>query len=92
MVEQWAFNLMVQGSNPCILIRFIVCTQGLNFLMSQVDISMFLTITQAVSIIGLVFYSFWLGLIFYYFATVFNITYIAVTKIGQSLILLFTIY
>jgi hypothetical protein len=60
--------------------------------MSQVDITMFSTITQTVSIFGLVIYSFWLVSIFYFFVKAFNIAYSAVNKSSQTLILLFSTY
>jgi hypothetical protein len=57
--------------------------------MSQVDISMFSTITQTVSIFGLVIYSFWLVSVFYFFMKNFNIAYKVANKSVQLIILSF---
>lgn len=55
--------------------------------MSQVDITMFSTITQTVSIFGLVIYSFWLVSIFYFFMKNFNIGYKFANKSVQLITL-----
>ena len=72
---------MVQGSNPCVLIKLLV--------MSQVDISMFSSIVQTVCVFGLVIYSFWLVSIYFFFINILNIFSSMVNKSVQLITLLF---
>jgi hypothetical protein len=57
--------------------------------MSQVDVSMFSTIVQTVSVIGLVIYSFWLVSVFFFFMKNFNLSYKIINKNVQTILLLF---
>ena len=57
--------------------------------MSQVDVTMFSVLTQTITFVGLVIYSFWLVSIFYFFMKNFNAVYRIIDKNIQLIMLVF---
>ena len=57
--------------------------------MSQVDVTMFSVLTQTITFVGLVIYSFWLVSVFYFFMKNFNAVYRIIDKNIQVIMLVF---